>query len=111
MTCFFTWGDVMAGPRALKALPLLLAAAALAGCYEKIDKSDPRYAEMERNAAWIKQLKAEDPDTGRLLAEMCMEEGGSLWSSEGVITLSRCMRRKYDEGIRWVPDENAEAEA
>jgi hypothetical protein len=55
----------------------------------------------------IKQLKSDDPDTGRLLAEMCMEEGGSLWTSEGVLTLSRCMRRKYDEGVRWVPEGKA----
>jgi hypothetical protein len=62
---------------------------------------------MEAHNAWIQQLKSDDPDTGRLLAEMCMEEGGSLWTSEGVLTLSRCMRRKYDEGVRWAPEHEA----
>lgn len=85
----------------LKALPLLFTAAALAGCYSSIDKSDPRYAEMERHAAWIKQLKTEDPETGRLLAEKCRDEGkGGLLTSEGVLELSRCMHAKYDSGLR-----------
>jgi hypothetical protein len=90
----------------MKALPLLCAAA-LAGCYGDIDKSDPRYAEMEGHHAWMQQLKAEDPDTGSLLAELCYEEVGAWFTSEKLLELSRCMRRKYDEGIRWVPDGEA----
>ena len=79
----------------------LIFAATLAGCYGDIDKSDPRYAEMEGHNAWLQQLKADDPDTATLLAQECYEEkGGSLLSSEGVLQLSRCMRRKYDEGVR-----------
>lgn len=90
----------------MRTLVLIVATAALAGCYSEIDKSDPRYAEIEELNAWVQQIKAEDPDTGSLLAQQCYEEGvGSPWSTEGVLTLSRCMRRKYGEGVRWVPDE------
>ena len=93
--------------RPTRHLSIFAAATALSGCYGSIDKSDPRYVEMEAHNAWIQQLKSDDPDTGRLLAEMCMEESGSLWTSEGVLTLSRCMRRKYDEGVRWAPEHEA----
>ena len=88
----------------VKASPLLFAAL-LAGCYGDIDRSDPRYEEMERHNAWLKQLKAEDRATAELLAQECYAEGGSLITSEGVLELSRCMRRKYDEGVRWVPED------
>ena len=27
--------------------------------------------------------------------------------SEGALEISRCMRRKYDEGVRWVPEDEA----
>ena len=95
----------------MRMLALMSAAAALTGCYSEIDKSDPRYAELEELNAWVQQLKADDPDTGSLLAQQCYEEGdGSPWSTEGVMTLSKCMRRKYDEGVRWVPDEEPESE-
>ena len=97
----------MEKPPVLKAPPLMFAAALLAGCYGDIDKSDPRYAEMERLNAWIQELKAEDRDTAELLAPECYEEGGSLLTSDGVLELSRCMRRKYDEGLRWVPEGEA----
>ena len=91
----------------MRSLRILLVGAAvtLTGCYGDIDKADPRYAEMERHNAWLNQLKAEDRATAELLAQECYEEGGSLLSSEGVLELSRCMRRKYDEGVRWVPEE------
>jgi hypothetical protein len=36
-----------------------------------------------------------------------MKECGSLWTSEGDLSLSRCMRRKYDEGVRCVPEGEA----
>ena len=85
--------------RALKALPLL-PLAALSACYGEIPKDDPRYAEMQDHNVWLKQLKAEDPDTAKLIADQCYAEGGSLWTSEGVLKISRCMRRKYDEGVR-----------
>jgi hypothetical protein len=48
---------------------------------------------MERHNAWLKQLKAEDRATAELLAQECYAEGGSLITSEGVLELSRCMRR------------------
>lgn len=83
-------------------LPLLIAAAA-AGCTSSaagdFAPSDPHYAEMEQLKAWGKQLKAEDRDTARLLMRNCWAEG-SLSTAEGKLAIARCMRRKYDEGLR-----------
>ncbi|HEX6741366.1 MAG TPA: hypothetical protein VF079_06180 [Sphingomicrobium sp.] len=84
----------------LRAVGLLPALAALTACYSDIPKDDPRHAEMLENKAWLDQLKQDDPDTARLLAEQCYGAGGSLWTSEGVLELTRCMRRKYDSGVR-----------
>ena len=85
--------------RALTAASLLLALG-LAACGQGMDKTDPRYAELEEANLWIKQLKAEDPDTGAVIAQACQEEVGFWLSDEGVLEMSRCMRRKYDEGMR-----------
>ena len=82
----------------------LLLAAGLSGC-GGIDESDPNYAEMSELNLWIKKLKAEDPDTGSYLAEECQKEVGFWLSKNGVLEMGRCMRRKYDEGIRWVVEE------
>jgi len=82
------------------ALPIALAAAALAACYGDIPEGDPRHQEIREGKAWLDQLKRDDPATARLLAEQCYNEGGSLWTSAGLLTLTRCMRRKYDEGVR-----------
>ena len=84
-----------------RTLPLLLAAAgALSACSsEAMDPSDPNYAEMEDLKAWGRQLKAEDRDTARLLVKRCWGEG-SLMTPEGKLQIARCMRRKYDEGVR-----------
>jgi hypothetical protein len=82
----------------------LLLAAGLSGC-GGMDESDPHYAEMSELNSWIKKLKAEDPDTGSWLAEECQKEVGFWLSKNGVLEMGRCMRRKYDEGIRWVTDE------
>lgn len=79
------------------ALPLILA---LAGCGLGMDETDPRYPEMKQASAWMKQLKAEDPDTGTLLAQECADEVGFGLSADGLLELTRCMRRKYDEGVR-----------
>ena len=88
-------------------LPLLIAAAAMAGCGNAhFDQSDPNFAEMEQHKAWLRQLKADDRDTARLLVRECWGEG-SFTTPEGKLTVSRCMRRKYDEGVRgtrsWEP--------
>jgi hypothetical protein len=69
-------------------------------CYGDIPPGDPRHQEIREGKAWLDQLKRDDPDTARLLAQQCYAEGGSPWSSEGLLTLTRCMRRKYDEGVR-----------
>ena len=84
-----------------KLIPLLIAAAAVAACQpSSAEQSGPPSEEMEQLKTWLRQLKADDPDTARLLVRECMAEGGSLSSDEGKLQISRCMRRKYDEGVR-----------
>ena len=82
---------------------LLIAAASLASCSSGAESdfatTDPNYAEMEDLKAWAKQLKEEDRDTTRVLVRQCWGEG-SLSTAEGKLTIARCMRRKYDEGVR-----------
>ena len=81
-------------------LLLLLAATALTACQASaMDASDPNSAEMEQLKAWLRQLKADDADTARLLVRECWGEG-SLGTAEGKLQVARCMRRKYDEGVR-----------
>lgn len=85
-----------------KFLPILIAVA-LAGCSSSAASdfapSDPNYAEMEQLKAWGRQLKAEDRDTARVLVRNCWSEG-SFSTAEGKLAIARCMRRKYDEGLR-----------
>ena len=84
----------------LKITPLIIAAVALAACQassaEEGASPSPEMAELQ---AWGRQVKAEDPDTARLLVRQCMGEG-SLFTDEGKLAVARCMRRKYDEGVR-----------
>jgi hypothetical protein len=54
---------------------------------------------MEQLKSWLRQLKADDPDTARLLVRECAGEG-SLFTDEGKLVMARCMRRKYDERER-----------
>ena len=82
----------------------LLLAGTVTAC-SGIDESDPNHAEMSELNLWIKKLKAEDPDTGSYLAEDCQKEVDFWLSKNGVLEMGRCMRRIYDEGIRWVADE------
>ena len=79
---------------------IALAAAMLAACYGDIPEGDPRHAEIREHKAWLDQLKKDDPATAQLIAEQCYGEGGSLFTSDGLLKLSRCMRHKYDEGVR-----------
>lgn len=90
----------MANSRWAPIAAALALALGLAACGKGMDKSDPHYAELEEANLWIKQLKAEDPDTGAAIAQACQEEVGFWMSEEGVLEMSRCMRRKYDEGMR-----------
>jgi hypothetical protein len=85
--------------QAMRTLPLLLAFA-LTACGGGIDKDDPNYAEMVEHKAWLDELKRDDPETGHLIAQQCADEHGFGMSKEKVLELSRCMRRKYDEGVR-----------
>ena len=82
---------------------LLIAAASLTACSNgaarDFTSADPNYAEMEELKTWAKQLKQEDRDTTRLLMRECWGEG-SLSTAEGKLAIARCMRRKYDEGVR-----------
>jgi hypothetical protein len=72
----------------------------MAGCGNaQFDQSDANFAEMEQHKAWLRELKADDRDTARLLVTECCGEG-SFTTAEGKLTMSRCMRRKYDEGVR-----------
>ena len=86
-----------------KRTAIIIAAAAAAGCSSSAASdfapTDPDYAEMEQLKAWAKQVKAEDRDTTRLLMRECWGEG-SLSTAEGKLAIGRCMRRKYDEGVR-----------
>jgi hypothetical protein len=84
----------------LKFIPLLIAGAAVAGCQaSNAADASPPSEEMAELKIWAKQLKADDPDTARLLVRQCMTEG-SLFTDEGKLAVARCMRRKYDEGVR-----------
>lgn len=96
------WRTLLTGA-ALLAMPL--------GACGGMDESDPDYAEMSALNMWLKKLKAEDPDTASLLAQECNEEVGFSLRKEGILAMGRCMRGKYDEGRRWVPDGNAEADS
>lgn len=82
---------------------IIIAAAAAAGCSSSAASdfapTDPDYAEMEQLKAWAKRVRAEDRDTTRLLVRECWGEG-SLSTAEGKLAIARCMRRKYDEGVR-----------
>ena len=80
--------------------PLLAFAFALTACGSSTDPNDPNYAEMVEHKAWLDQLKRDDPETGHLIAQQCAEEHGFGMSKAKVLELSRCMRRKYDEGVR-----------
>ena len=84
----------------LRLAPVLIAAIAVAACQPgNAGQSNPPSAEMEQLKTWMRQLKADDPDTPRLLLRQCAGEG-SLFTDEGKLVKARCMRRKYDEGAR-----------
>ena len=61
--------------------------------------SPQRVANNGRATRGRLQLKADDADTARLLVRECWGEG-SLGTAEGKLQVARCMRRKYDEGVR-----------
>jgi hypothetical protein len=90
--------------KAAALLPILF----LAACGLGMDESDPRYAEVKQANLWLKQLKLEDPDTAVLLAQECSDEVGWWLSKDGVIAMGRCMRGKYDEGVRAEPPVESE---
>jgi hypothetical protein len=84
----------------LKLAPLLIAAFGVAACQaSSAEQSASASEEMEQLKTWLRQLKADDPDTARLLVRECAGEG-SLFTDEGKLVMARCMRRKYDEGDR-----------
>ena len=83
----------------LRLAPVLIASIAVAACQPGNAEQSTPSAEMEQLRTWMRQLKADDPDTPRLLLRQCAGEG-SLFSDEGKLVKARCMRRKYDEGAR-----------
>ena len=84
----------------LRLAPVLIAAIAVAACQPgSAEQSTPPSEEMEQLKTWLRQLKADDRDTARLLVRECAGEG-SLFTDEGKLVKARCMRRKYDEGAR-----------
>ena len=84
----------------LRLASVLIAAIAVAACQPgNAEQSTPPSKEMEQLKTWLRQLKADDPETARLLVRQCVGEG-SLFTDEGKLVMARCMRRKYDEGAR-----------
>jgi hypothetical protein len=55
--------------------------------------------EVEELKSWFRQLKADDPDTTRLLLREC-GLAGAFGSADSKLETMRCMHRKYDEGVR-----------
>jgi hypothetical protein len=83
-----------------KLISLLIAATALTACQPgSAEASAPPSEEMEQLKTWLRELKADDPDTARRLVRECMSEG-SLFTEAGKLVMARCMHRKYDEGVR-----------
>jgi hypothetical protein len=86
-----------------KRIALIIAAAGLAACNsataETTDLNSADASELEELQDWGKQLKAEDNATAHVLIRQCWGEG-SLMTDQGKLKIARCMKRKYDEGLR-----------
>jgi len=80
--------------------PVIFAIVALASCQaSNADQSGPASPELEQLQQAVRQIKADDPDTARLLVRECATTA-SFASDEGKLEALRCMKRKYDEGVR-----------
>ena len=83
-----------------KFITIALFALTLTACHA-ISADDEVLAspEAEELKAWTRQLKADDPDTTRLLLREC-GLAGAFGSADSKLETMRCMHRKYDEGVR-----------
>ena len=72
-------------------IPLLVSAAAIAACQpgNAEQSSPPSERRTEAAKTWLRQLKADDQDTARLLVRECWSEGGSLLSDAGKLQIAR----------------------
>lgn len=78
----------------------ILAALTLTACQASAaDDEALSSPEAEELKAWTLQLKADHPDTARLLVREC-GLSGAFGSADSKLATMRCMRRKYDEGAR-----------
>ena len=83
-----------------KFITIALTSVALSACQAtSADNEALASPEAEELKAWTRQLKADDPDTTRLLVREC-GLAGAFGSADSKLETMRCMRRKYDEGTR-----------
>jgi hypothetical protein len=83
-----------------KIITAALTALSLAACQASAaDDEVLASPEAEELKDWTRQLKADDPDTARLLVREC-GISGAFGSAESKLETMRCMHRKYDEGMR-----------
>lgn len=79
---------------------IALASLALTACQGGIGDDDILTSpEAQALRAWGRELKANDPATARLLVRECGLTG-AFGSAASKLETMRCMRRKYDEGMR-----------
>ena len=78
-------------------LPLALLLAACSGDAN----SDPAFNTPEAQALkeWARQLKAEDRESMHALIREC-GIGAAFGSADDKVATLRCMKQKYDEGVR-----------
>ena len=83
-----------------KLITIALAAGTLAACQAgAADDEALASPEAEQLKAWTRQLKADDPDTLRLLVREC-GVAGAFGSADSKLETMRCMYRRYDDGTR-----------
>lgn len=83
-----------------KLITVVLAGVTLTACQASAaDDEALASPEADELKAWTRQLKADDPDTARLLVREC-GVAGAFGSPDSKLATMRCMHRKYDEGAR-----------
>ena len=83
-----------------KLIKIVLAGLTLSSCQASASDDETLASpEAEELKAWTRQLKANDPDTTRLLVREC-GLAGAFGSADSKLATMRCMRRKYNEGAR-----------
>ena len=83
-----------------KFIAIALSALTLTACHATSAEDELLASpETEEHKAWTRQLKADDPDSARLLVREC-GLAGAFGSADSKLETMRCMHRKYDEGAR-----------